>query len=66
MNVWKPYFWRLVFTALGLVTAVLFLNLGFAKTMLILLCCGTGCAIGAFKDKGLHLPDLLRFWQNKW
>jgi len=66
MKTWKPYLWRLVFTGLGLVTAILFLTLGFARTILILLCCGIGFAIGTQKDKGLHLPERLWFLRDKW
>lgn len=66
MNFLKPYLGRLIFTALGLVAAILFMTLGFAKTLLILLCCGAGYAAGVFKDKGLRIPERLWFWRNKW
>lgn len=58
--------WRLVFTILGLVTAILFMTLGFLKTALILLCCGVGFSIGTYKDKDVDLSKLLQFWRNKW
>lgn len=66
MNLWKPYLGRLIFTFLGLITAILFMVLGFAKTMLILLCCGIGYAIGTYKDKNLRIPERLWFWRNRW
>lgn len=66
MNELKPYFWRLVFIALGLVAAILFLTLGFWKAILILLCCGLGYAVGNMKDKNLRIPERLLFWRDKW
>lgn len=64
MNFLKPYLGRLVCTALGLVAAILFMTLGFFKTLLILLCCGVGYTAGLFKDKGFRLPEQLMFWRN--
>lgn len=66
MNSLKPFAGRLVFTALGLATAVLFMTLGFWRTILILLCCGAGYAVGTYKDKGLPMPEWLWFWRNRW
>lgn len=62
----KPYRGRLVFTALGFISAILFLTLGFIKTAVILLCCGIGYALGVCMDKGLTVPERLLFWRNKW
>lgn len=64
MNSFKPYLWRLVFTILGFITAILFMVLGFAKTFLILLCCGIGYVIGVNKDKGIQLSEWIWFWRN--
>lgn len=64
MDFWKPYLWRLIFTALGLAAALLFLTIGFSRTFLILICCGLGFGIGACKDKGISLLKRFMEWRN--
>lgn len=66
MDFIKKYMGRLIFTALGLVSAISFLTFGFVKTIVIILCCGIGFAIGTAKDKGIHIPEQLQFWRRKW
>lgn len=66
MNLLKPYWGRIIFTVLGLVAAILFLTIGFGKTILILLCCGIGFAVGVYLDKGLRAPAWLTSWRNRW
>lgn len=41
---------RVVGSALGLVVAVLFLTLGFWRTILLGLCIGAGYALGMYRD----------------
>jgi uncharacterized membrane protein len=41
----------LFFGILGLCIALLFLLLGFWRTVLLILCCLSGCLIGGIKDK---------------
>ena len=57
---------RLVFTALGLTAAILFLTLGFFKTMVIIICCAIGYAIGSAADGKLRIPENFLFWRRKW
>lgn len=66
MDFFKRYRGRLICTGLGLAAAISFLTLGFVKTIVILLCCGAGYAIGTLKDKGISIPGPLRFWRRKW
>jgi len=75
MNQWKPYIWRIIFTALGLAAAILFMLIGFWKTILILLCCSAGYTIGMHLDKNIpfsiklpkniQLPEWLRSWKKR-
>jgi len=75
MNQWKPYIWRIIFTALGLAAAILFMLIGFWKTILILLCCSAGYTIGMHLDKNIpfsiqlpkniRLPEWLRSWKKR-
>lgn len=46
----RKYFGRLIGSGAGLVVAVLFLSIGFFRTLLILICVGIGFFIGLFKD----------------
>lgn len=46
----RKYFGRVVGSALGLVVAVLFLTLGFWRTLLLVLCIGVGYALGMYRD----------------
>ncbi len=65
MDFWKPYFWRIVFTGVGLITAISFLTLGFWRTVVILLCCSVGYVIGMPKDKEVRLPEWIWFWRDR-
>ena len=44
---------------MGLVTAILFLTLGFWRTILIILLVGGGTAAGAWLDRGQKLMDVV-------
>lgn len=46
----RKYSGRLAGSAVGLVIAILFLTLGFFKTLLILICVGIGFFLGMFRD----------------
>lgn len=65
-NEWKPFRWRLLLTALGLLVAILFLTLGFARTVLILLCCAVGFVLGICRDKGISLVQKAMLWRERW
>ncbi len=52
-------FFKILGALLGLIAAVLFLTLGFWRTMLILLLTGGGAAAGAFLDRGQKLADVV-------
>ncbi|NLW77792.1 MAG: DUF2273 domain-containing protein [Ruminococcaceae bacterium] len=47
----QPYAGRLVLTALGLVISILFLTLGFWPTLLLIILCGGGYALGTWLDR---------------
>lgn len=49
----KPYSGRLVLTVLGLATAILFLTIGFWRTILIVLLVGAGFLLGSYQDGAL-------------
>jgi uncharacterized membrane protein len=46
----RKYWGRLAGSAAGLVVAILFLSLGFFRTLLIVICVSIGFAIGMFRD----------------
>ena len=58
-NIWDNFRWRSVGVAIGLVIGVLFLNLGFFKTIFILICIGLGFFIGNKLDHHEDLMDYL-------
>lgn len=51
MNELKQYKIPLIFGAIGLVLAVLFVTIGFFKTLLILLLTGLGFALGLYLQR---------------
>jgi uncharacterized membrane protein len=46
----RKYFGRLAGSTAGLIVAVLFLTLGFFRTLLILICIAAGFGLGMFRD----------------
>lgn len=52
-------FFKLLGAAIGLVLAILFLTLGFWRTMLIIVLVGGFGAVGAWLDRGQKLSDVL-------
>ena len=52
---------RLIGSAVGFIVAILFLSLGFFRTLLILICIGAGFFIGLFKDSK---EDFLEFLER--
>ena len=52
-------FFKLLGALVGLVTAILFLTLGFWRTILIILLVGGGTAAGAWLDRGQKLMDVV-------
>lgn len=49
---------------IGVVVAMLILIIGFAKTMLIVLCCAIGLFIGGVKDKKAFLRNIISFFKR--
>ena len=54
-----PVKFRLIGPLLGLVTAILFLTIGFFKTLLILICVTAGFVIGYFFDDKADLGSMV-------
>ena len=52
-------FFKILGGVLGLVLAILFLTLGFWRTILILILVGGGIAAGSFLDRGQRLMDVV-------
>ena len=66
LRLFKLNFFKLLGAALGLITAILFLTLGFWRTILIILLVSLGVAAGSWLDKGQQLMDLLdRFFPGQ-
>lgn len=65
LRIFKLNFFKLLGAALGLITAILFLTLGFWRTVLIILLVSAGIAAGSWLDRGRQLMDLLdRFFPD--
>ena len=65
LRIFKLNFFKLLGAALGLITAILFLTLGFWRTVLIILLVSAGIAAGSWLDRGRQLMDLLdRFFAD--
>ena len=61
----RAHLYALVGGALGLIVAVLFLTLGFWRTVLIVVLVALGAGIGALADRGRRLWDVVaRFFPN--
>ena len=55
----RAHLYALVGGALGLIVAVLFLTLGFWRTVLIVVLVALGAGIGALADRGRRLCDVV-------
>ena len=55
----RAHLYALVGGALGLIVAVLFLTLGFWRTVLIVVLIALGAGIGALADRGRRLWDVV-------
>lgn len=55
----RAHLYALVGGALGLIVAVLFLTLGFWRTVLIVVLVALGAGIGALADRGRRLWDVV-------
>ena len=62
INILKTFKWRIIGFLAFLLIAILFLTLGFWKTILIIVLCLIGIGIGYIKD---HTQDFLNFL-NRW
>ena len=58
-NALKPYRCRLTGLAAGLIIAILFLTIGFFKTLLIIICATAGFIIGYFFDDRVDLGNMI-------
>lgn len=54
----KPYAGRLVLTVLGFATAILFLTIGFWRTILIVLLVAAGLLLGTWQDGALDSSSI--------
>ena len=61
----RAHLYALVGGALGLIVAVLFLTLGFWRTVLIVVLVALGAGIGALADRGLRLWDVVALFFPK-
>lgn len=59
----KPYIGRIVLTLLGLCVGILFLTIGFWRTLVLLIPVAIGYVVGCFKDGKL---DLSWLFKKKW
>ena len=55
----KPYRCRLTGLTAGLIIAILFLTIGFFKTLLIIICVTAGFTIGYFFDDKIDLGHMI-------
>lgn len=62
INVLKSYKWRILGFFAFLLIAILFLTLGFWKTVLILVLCLIGIGIGYIKDRRQDFMNFLNRW----
>ena len=62
INIFKAFKWRIIGFLAFLIIAILFLTLGFWKTILIIVLCLIGIGIGYMKDR---TQDFMNF-MNRW
>lgn len=62
INILKTFKWRIIGFLAFLLIAILFLNLGFWKTILIIVLCLIGIGIGYIKDRTQDFLNFLNRW----
>lgn len=62
----EPYRFRILWTGLLLIVAILFLTVGFWKTILFLLFGIVGCLFGKMRDEDLDIYSLMDTLKTKW
>lgn len=62
INLLKSYKWRIVGFLGFLLIAILFLTLGFWKTVLIIVLCLIGIGVGYIKDRRQDFMNFLNRW----
>ena len=62
INIFKAFKWRIIGFLAFLIIAILFLTLGFWKTILIIVLCLIGIGIGYMKDRTQDYMNFLNRW----
>ena len=62
INILKTFKWRIIGFLAFLLIAILFLTLGFWKTILIIVLCLIGIGIGYIKDRTQDFMNFLNRW----
>ena len=62
INIFKAFKWRIIGFLAFLLIAILFLTLGFWKTILIIVLCLIGIGIGYMKDRTQDFMNFLNRW----
>lgn len=62
INILKTFKWRIIGFLVFLLIAILFLTLGFWKTILIIVLCLIGIGIGYIKDRTQDFLNFLNRW----
>ena len=62
INIFKAFKWRIIGLLAFLLIAILFLTLGFWKTILIIVLCLIGIGIGYIKDRTQDFMNFLNRW----
>lgn len=62
INIFKAFKWRIIGFLAFLLIAILFLTLGFWKTILIIVLCLIGIGIGYVKDRTQDFMNFLNRW----
>ncbi|AGC90037.1 DUF2273 domain-containing protein [Staphylococcus warneri] len=62
INILKTFKWRIIGFLAFLLIAILFLTLGFWKTILIIVLCLIGIGIGYIKDRTQDFLNFLNRW----
>ena len=62
INIFKAFKWRIIVFLAFLLIAILFLTIGFWKTILIIVLCLIGIGIGYIKDRTQDFMNFLNRW----
>ncbi|MBC8781154.1 DUF2273 domain-containing protein [Staphylococcus capitis] len=62
INIFKAFKWRIIGFLAFLLIAILFLTIGFWKTILIIVLCLIGIGIGYIKDRTQDFMNFLNRW----